>query len=190
MSKRGFQIAPSLAVALGIALVFGCNSDPEKDVPSMGDFGTTGASSSVPEACRGLSSPYLEAECLQALRTRCLELGSRSECDDRPAVSFEGSYVVECGWARVVEVLGQDACALAESTYRCEAREVSTLDGFDAKWKAWGEQSELIEFSHGPLGPWSAIDPPPEFTVRACADNVSPPSPSLCNCADEADAAP
>jgi len=169
---------------VAMAVLLGCGgTDPDE----MDEGG-------VPAACDVDRSPFLEADCLTALRDGCRAQPTADECAARAEIAFDdGGYVVRCGWATVVRFGDASTCAMPVVEGRCEAGLVQEGGGdpcegeptLDSAWFVDVAAQELIDMTtalDGPLGPWSAVDAEPGMS-GVCAENVQPPAPALCECA-------
>lgn len=181
-------------------------ADSTADNPTTGSTG--GSGSGVPQACEGLNSPFVSADCLTALRERCRAQADELACQASDSLAFDdGAYIISCGWATVTVFADVATCTIAETHGRCEAGIEQTgypcpdrcTDEPDlyASLRANAAELELIEMPcaagghllDGPLGPDSAVGAPPPAEGSTCAPNVSPPAPAICACAPQACAA-
>jgi hypothetical protein len=155
--------------------------------------GDTGAEVSWPPgACALDESPFVQSECLDALRLACNAHAEESACAGAQPLSFDtGGYSIECGWAKVVAFVDEAACTVETVSGRCEARidtECGDFCGGDdmlSDVAAIPSQGEIVQLCGGPLGPWSAVGAAND-DLSTCADNVTPPSDALCECAEAA----
>jgi hypothetical protein len=157
-----------------------------KDDPAAGDAdgsdgeASTGADSTLPAGCSFAESPFLSADCLTGLRDTCRAHVDQSACAAQPTFAFDG-YDVGCGWANVLTFVDATSCAVASEVGRCEAT-LALSDGLEPPCKAIPSALEILELVGGPLGPWSAVGAEGQ-SIGACAPNVDPPAPALCECA-------
>lgn len=178
-----------------------------EDTSATGNSGSTGDGPSMdrPEACEGLSSPFVSADCLVGLRDRCRAANDAAACEDVPALAFDGGFLIMCGWAKVVSFSDVASCTIEAVQGRCEAGVEQLVPCFDkctdtpdlhASLHANILEAELVEMPcapdgkllGGPLGPASAVGAPPGET-GTCAPDLSPPAPEICDCAPIACAA-
>lgn len=160
---------------------------------------TGDAPGDLPAACEGLSSPFVSADCLSGLRDRCRALTDDASCEASPSLTFDGGFAIACGWAKVVTFSDIASCTIASVEGRCEAGIEQFIGCGDkctdepdlySSLRANVIEAELIEMPcapegrtlDGPLGPSSAIGAPPGET-GACAPNITPPAPAICDCA-------
>ncbi|WP_143140250.1 hypothetical protein [Nannocystis exedens] len=153
----------------------------------------------------GLDSPFLAADCLVALRDRCLESTDETACTARETLLFaDGGYIIRCGWAKVVTFADPATCAIESVAGRCEAGLEDTQldcgnrcnDGNSLQFSLRADVSgaELIEmgcatngnYIDGPLGAHAAVGAEPKEFGTTCIDGVKPPAPPLCDCAPTA----
>jgi hypothetical protein len=203
-AARSFHVSLATAYAAALVLVVGCSDDSAAGSSTSTDATTTevttGSSSTgdagLLPACVGLSSPFLDGVCLEAMRVACNALGSEMECvASEPWVFDDGAYVIGCGWATYAVVESVSACTIGESGRRCEGYIQQLGGGFgdpcsgdpdtSGAWTGLIEAQELVFLPGGPIGPWSEVgntsDP-----VSTCAPNVTPPPDALCDCASAA----
>jgi hypothetical protein len=174
----------------------------DTDVPTSTDGPPA---TEAPAECMGLGSPFLAADCLVALRNRCLTSTDEAACTAREPLLFgDGGYIIRCGWAKVVTFADPTACVVESVAGRCEAGLEDTLLGCGNRCNdanslqfslhADTDAAELIEmgcastgnYLAGPLGAQSAVGAEPKEFGTACIDNVKPPAPPLCDCASTA----
>lgn len=137
----------------------------------------------MPADCSTDASPFVQGECLQALREACNARASAEECGAAEPVTFaDGGFEVVCGWAEVASFASADACDLRGTSERCEAS-LGCGDGPDGDVKAFPAAVELVRLCGGPLGPWSEVGAPGGET-EACDPNAASPQHPLCGCAD------
>lgn len=170
--------------------------------------GTGGPGTGLPQACEGLLSPFTSADCLIGLRERCRAQADEPACQALDSLAFDGgSFVISCGWAKVVVFADVAACTIDATHGRCEAGieqpghgcpdRCTDAPDLYASLRASAEDLELIEMPcaaaghllDGPLGPGAAIGAPPPDEGSTCAPNVTPPAPAICACAPQACAA-
>ncbi|WAS94195.1 hypothetical protein [Nannocystis punicea] len=159
----------------------------------------------TPVECMDLSSPFLAADCLVALRNRCLAATDEATCTAREPLLFgDGGYIIRCGWAKVVTFADPATCAVESVVGRCEAGLEDTLLGcgnhcndensLQFSLRADVDAAELLEmgcasngnYLDGPLGARSAVGAEPQEFGTVCIDGVKPPAPPLCDCASAA----
>ena len=157
--------------------------------------------SSVSSECAGLTSPFLEADCLAALRDRCRSRANDADCTmGGPLIFGGGAYKIFCTWSKVVRFSDLTTCAVETVFHRCEGtikqdlvvcRDpcTATPDIF-SRWTAIPSEQELVRVEcGGPIGPWSAVGSTPGSYTGACLGNIMPPAPDLCRCESTACAA-
>jgi hypothetical protein len=163
--------------------VLGCTATVEDD----DERGTSGESGSPttgtddtwpPQACDLDVSPFLDAECLGALRLGCNAHGTEGACTGAEAAGFDG-YTIRCGWAQVVTFSDATTCDVASTSFRCEA--YIDQECF-AVCSAITSQLEIVQLCGGPIGPGNAVDSDDDV-VGTCAPNTQPAAPALCDCA-------
>jgi len=171
---------------LGLVLVFaiGCGSSGEgsdggSTEGTTADGDSTGGDMWPPAACDLDASPFLDAECLDALRLGCNQQMAEGSCTGFAPALFDG-YTIRCGWVEVFTFSDATTCALASTTSRCEAYIDQECP---ADCSAIPSEGEILELCGGPIGPWSAVDSEQAGYVGTCAPNVQPPAPALCDCA-------
>ena len=159
----------------------------------------------LPAKCAGLKSPFLEADCLAALRDECRSFSSGEDCaGQEPFLFNEGAFAVHCGWAKVVEFSDAAACKIQTVKGRCEAGIEQTGLGCGGgcggeatphySLRADSDEMELIEmpctltgsYLGGPLGPDSAVGAEPGEYGKACAEGTTPPAAPICACSSVA----
>lgn len=189
LSRLAFFVASVLTVS-------GCSAGSECDAGGScieDSDGATGEDPWPPDTCSLETSPFLQAECLDAMRLACNQRSEENDCTSAPGLSFDGGgYEVRCSWARVVRFSDADTCTVQTVEGRCEA----SLEGLPCGDLCAGEslvgnisalpsESELVQLCGGPLGAWSAVDSP-QMHAFGCGENLEPPAPPLCDCVDVA----
>jgi hypothetical protein len=152
------------------------------------DTGTSsgGGESWPPAACDLDRSPFLDAECLAALRRACNEHTAETPCAGAESLAFDdGGYSIHCEWVEVIAFSDAATCAVESTTSRCEAQNES-LGGCLSNCSAIPSELEIIVMCDGPLGPWAAVDSEEDDDFGGCAPNTQPPAPALCDCAPAA----
>jgi len=206
LRAHGRGIASSLLLLGTLA----CQSEPATSATSTstgtstgsstthesGDMPTSGGTSWFPGECPVDESPFLSADCLEALRSACGEHDVEGACAGEQPLSFlDDQYIVRCSWAKVVKFSDAAACTVASVTGRCEASvdtacsDACAGDFLNSSLTAIPSELEIIEMCGGPLGPWSAVGSEPGAYLGTCAPTVKPPAPPLCDCASVACAA-
>jgi len=146
-----------------------------------------------PEACALETSPFLQPECLDAMRLACNQHSEETDCTSAAGLSFAGGgYEVACSWAKVVRFSDPDTCTVQTVEGRCEARvagmpcgDLCTGDSLTSNTSAFPSDSELVQLCGGPLGEWSAVGST-QMHASSCGENLEPPQPPLCDCVDVA----
>lgn len=194
-ARFAFCVAGVLSVQ-SLASVLGCASgaDCAEGESCSDDSGDTNNEDSwPPDACSLIRSPFLQPECLGAMRLACDLHGEENVCTAVPGLSFDGgAYEVRCLWAKVVSFSDVDTCAVEAVVGRCEA----SLDGLPCGDLCAGEsqvsnvsaipsESEIVQLCGGPLGSWTAVGST-EMYGFTCGDNLDPPPPPLCDCVEAA----
>lgn len=193
----------SMLLALGAASLAVAACGPESDAPGAdtgsassdpddtGSATTSGAA--LPDACSIDASPFLQPECLDALRLACNAHAAENDCAAAAPFAFDdGGFVIGCAWAKVVTFSDATQCTVESVAGRCEARIDSECGDYCAgdfmlsDVAAIPAQLEIVQLCGGPLGAWSATDAEPGTVVSTCAPNVEPPSDPLCDCATTA----
>jgi hypothetical protein len=147
-----------------------------------GSDSTGGTDVWPPETCALAASPFLDADCLDALRVACNAHAAETQCTAAEPLSFDsGGYSIRCAWAEVITFTDAASCAGATISERCEAI-LEQFDGVSFECTAIPSALEIVVLSGGPLGPWSAVESDDD-DVGPCAPNVQPPAPALCDCA-------
>ncbi len=179
--------------ALSLA-VFGCTADSEGDAGNSGtedSDSSTGEDPWPPDACTLETTPFLQVECLDAMRLACNQHSEEDDCTSAPGLAFaRGGYQVGCSWARVVRFSDADTCTVQSVEGRCEA----SLEGLPcgdlcagnsmlSNISAFPSESELVDLCGGPLGSWSAVGST-QMHAFTCGENIEPPAPELCDCVD------
>lgn len=179
----------ALVVAMGCGVADADDTGDSSDTgsssgsSSSADTGSdsTGADSWPPETCALEASPFLDADCLEALRLACNAHAAETQCTAAEALSFDsGGYSIRCAWAEVYTFTDAATCAGETATSRCEA--IVDTECQDT-CTAIPSALEIIDVCGGPLGAWSAVDSEDAGHVGTCAPNVQPPAPALCDCA-------
>jgi hypothetical protein len=135
---------------------------------------------SFPASCSADASPFLQPECLGALREACLGIASESACAGAPQFQFDG-YAIECRWVGVTSFVDVATCTVESESFRCEAG-LPPGDGPQILCHAIQSELEIVEMLDGPIGPWSAVGSDDD-DVRSCGEGLVPPEPPLCACA-------
>lgn len=141
----------------------------------------------LPPECVGLSSPFLD-DCREALTEACASFTTEDACPTEVPLWFEGGFEVYCGWAEVRRVSDEASCQVEAPTMRCIAGVVPgaiacadpcTIDAPDLYSAFRVFADEFVAPGCSPDG--FAIDwfGPHDL----CADNIAPPAPSICACA-------
>ena len=195
-----FVAAMSLA-PVSPALV-GCGSESEAEPGCSTESaacdessGTSRDESWLPEACSLDRSPFLQPQCLDALRLACNEHSAENVCTASPVLPFaSGGYEIRCAWAKVVTFSDADSCTVESVDGRCEASiegllpcggDPCTEDSLMSSVSAVPSESEIIQLCGGPLGSWNAVGSTESY-ASVCEDGIEPPPPSLCDCTEAA----
>lgn len=199
------DVRKALAAHIFALTAFACGSDsPTTDITDT----TTGADATgeaesttdgaawPPDECPLDQSPFLRADCLGALQSACRELTDETACAAEPSLRFiDDQYVIRCVWAKVVTFSDATACTVAAVMGRCEASvdtacsDACAGEPLISDLQAIPSELEIVKMCGGPIGPWAAVGSEPGAYVGACAGNVTPPAPPLCDCAAVACAA-
>ena len=146
---------------------------------TVAESGDTSVDDALPAGCAAQISPFLESDCLVGLASACQAHALEPECAAAPPFSFDG-YSVRCRWIEVVTIADVTSCTVESVASRCEA---SLDQECPYECSAIPSDGEILRLCGGPLGPWSAVGSGDTDHVGACAPNVSPPAPALCDCA-------
>jgi hypothetical protein len=174
------------------ACVFIAACSGAADDASM-EAGSDSAGASLPDACSPDESPFLQPDCLDALRQACNEQDEENVCVATEPFDVSG-YRIRCAWAKVVAFSDTSACTVDAVVGRCEASietpcgDYCTENELLSNVSAIPSRQEIIRLCGGPIGPWSAVGADSDHTSM-CADNVVPPADPLCQCAEVACAA-
>lgn len=205
----------TFGLALSIGIVAACGDDTiDSDVGTTDatsttteaaatatGSGSTGGDAKLPAACAGLTSPFLAADCLVALRDACHALPSQAACAAQAPLLFsDGAYTILCSWSKVVRFADIPACGIESVIGRCEAGlEDATLDCTDrcigdslqTSLIVGEDGQELIEmgcttrdnyYLDGPLGPRATVGADTGPYSSSCAPNLNRPNPPICDC--------
>jgi hypothetical protein len=191
-----------LASVIGCGGEANCSGDACADESASGSsddsLGSVGESDSgslswPPQECSLEISPFLQVECLAAMRSACNAIEEEGDCTLTPFASFSnGGFEVRCEWAKVVKFSDVATCSVEGVLGRCEPtlNEMACVDSclgeaLVGSISAFPSDLELVQLCGGPLGSWSAVGST-EMYGFSCGDNLVPPEPAICQCIDEA----
>ncbi len=190
----------SRVILLAALPILGCRDDETASSGNDGGTDDSGVATSsvdteasndgLPNACSAENSPFLQQECLNAIRVACSALLAENTCLAEPPFVFDG-YVARCAWAKVVSFSDVLSCEVSSTVGRCEAS-IDTVCGNYCEGEAFGSnvaaivsEGALIQMCNGPVGPWTALENPDVYGVPCGqADEAPGAVAQLCDCFD------
>ena len=83
------------------------------------DAGDDGSDTGLPDPCDMDESPFLQPDCLAALRLACNQHLSEGPCFAAESSTFDG-YSISCAWVDVATFSDATTCELESTVGRCD----------------------------------------------------------------------